>query len=521
MLPVAIYRSPWYLYVLCYHSATLDYQCDPLYPFLSGCRYLLTTGYCPPITTKQTKHVTSGTLNQPLTYYTTSTAIPTTEPSVRTPQSNLSINVRLASPGRSGQPSMYHNDHLSDARSSPSSSVSSPSVSATFGNRYAGITASSNSTQLLPPPPPLIPFSSSSSSPSASSSRYHLPTYNWSSGVAEASGANGQSPHSPYTSAAANVSPSVNTSAFFYPRGDPMPIQALGDNAGNHVPFEGYQHQQANVLANSGNTDYSGNACEDTMLHGASSSPMAFTGLSLEHPATGLGLDGISTAGSQSALSSFNQYEQAFSDMMKPTWQAAQGSLLFSNLNPAMLSPMSSHSNNSHLHYDQPNPSIDMSQLYPIPQPFRLSHDITPQDTHSRPTPRQQQHIPDVPPHSQPTYQMSSQDISRVTSDPTAFNTPLHLPAPPILSAPPVYTQTSDSRPLFPIAGTTIDPPTAFHIQSYLSSPNRIAVGERKLVIHTPRVGQKSYGTEKRYVLRPYYANTSGRLVLIRVLFGS
>lgn len=29
---------------------------------------------------------------------------------------------------------------------------------------------------------------------------------------------------------------------------------------------------------------------------------------------------------------------------------------------------------------------------------------------------------------------------------------------------------------------------------------SRYALGERKIVIHTPRVGQRSYGTEKRYV---------------------
>jgi hypothetical protein len=56
----------------------------------------------------------------------------------------------------------------------------------------------------------------------------------------------------------------------------------------------------------------------------------------------------------------------------------------------------------------------------------------------------------------------------------------------------------NEQGPLFPIPATTIDPPTAFLIQGFIASPNRYAVGERKVVIHTPRVGQKSYGHEKR-----------------------
>ena len=37
-------------------------------------------------------------------------------------------------------------------------------------------------------------------------------------------------------------------------------------------------------------------------------------------------------------------------------------------------------------------------------------------------------------------------------------------------------------------------------LQSYLTAPSRLAFGERKLVISSPKVGQKSYGTEKRFL---------------------
>ncbi|KAJ9096400.1 hypothetical protein QFC21_005222 [Naganishia friedmannii] len=39
------------------------------------------------------------------------------------------------------------------------------------------------------------------------------------------------------------------------------------------------------------------------------------------------------------------------------------------------------------------------------------------------------------------------------------------------------------------------------NLQQYMSTASRYALGERKVVIHTPRVGQKSYGTEKRLVI--------------------
>lgn len=45
----------------------------------------------------------------------------------------------------------------------------------------------------------------------------------------------------------------------------------------------------------------------------------------------------------------------------------------------------------------------------------------------------------------------------------------------------------------------------------YSAATNRLAFGERQLLIHTPRVGQKSYGTEKRFLCPPPIATIIGR----------
>lgn len=51
-----------------------------------------------------------------------------------------------------------------------------------------------------------------------------------------------------------------------------------------------------------------------------------------------------------------------------------------------------------------------------------------------------------------------------------------------------------------PLPVSTDPKDTAAVIREYLLSPNRLAHGERKIVIMTPKVGQKSYGTEKRFM---------------------
>ena len=51
-----------------------------------------------------------------------------------------------------------------------------------------------------------------------------------------------------------------------------------------------------------------------------------------------------------------------------------------------------------------------------------------------------------------------------------------------------------------PVRMSGINSETENAIQQYFTTPNRLAYGERRLVIYTPKVGQKSYGTEKRFL---------------------
>ena len=38
------------------------------------------------------------------------------------------------------------------------------------------------------------------------------------------------------------------------------------------------------------------------------------------------------------------------------------------------------------------------------------------------------------------------------------------------------------------------------YIDQYIRTPNRLAFGERTVIVMSSKVAQKSYGTEKRYV---------------------
>lgn len=64
---------------------------------------------------------------------------------------------------------------------------------------------------------------------------------------------------------------------------------------------------------------------------------------------------------------------------------------------------------------------------------------------------------------------------------------PAQLPAPALAPAP----VSSD---------TNSNDATQAALVGYLTSPNRFEYGERRLVISTPKVGQKSYGNEKRFL---------------------
>ena len=44
-------------------------------------------------------------------------------------------------------------------------------------------------------------------------------------------------------------------------------------------------------------------------------------------------------------------------------------------------------------------------------------------------------------------------------------------------------------------------PPTRPYIDQYVRTPNRLAFGERTVIVMSSKVAQKSYGTEKRYVV--------------------
>ncbi len=48
-------------------------------------------------------------------------------------------------------------------------------------------------------------------------------------------------------------------------------------------------------------------------------------------------------------------------------------------------------------------------------------------------------------------------------------------------------------------------------VKQYISTANRLAFGERKIIIMTPKVGQKSYGTEKRFLCPHPQATLAGR----------
>ena len=63
----------------------------------------------------------------------------------------------------------------------------------------------------------------------------------------------------------------------------------------------------------------------------------------------------------------------------------------------------------------------------------------------------------------------------------------------------------SSKNPAFQVPGlsqTSVPNPDALKttLHHYITSPNRLAFGERRIVVMSPKVGQKSYGTEKRFL---------------------
>ena len=355
-----------------------------------------------------------------------------------------------------------------------------------------GSTPSGSTMMLLPPP-----------SPYKSSSQFQLP-YDWNYNHGQPQQPQShlsqhhqqQSPYPPFS--VSKFSPSVDTSAFLV---SPISAEDTPTMTSTTSPLfnNGFDHgpgMSGNMMQTSDHQHGSGvGTSTDVMMDHFNPGAMGF-GQGLDQNVTGLGLGGINpTAGPSTSISHHHQlahqfdqpmYDQTYSGMAgsNPTWQMGQDGLLSSGHGSG---GMEQHQHDAHMQY-QPQPQQPSSNNQP--QGYSRQPMSTYQEPSSRKpgsvTPSSQQHTTSLP-QPYPT----SQDSSMV------------MPAGPPLQPgpyphPSLYSAPAGHRPLFPIAGTSIDIPTSFYIQGYLSAPNRYAFGERKLVIHSPRVGQKSYGTEKR-----------------------
>ena len=356
-----------------------------------------------------------------------------------------------------------------------------------------GSTPSGSTMMLLPPP-----------SPYESSSQYQLP-YDWNYNHAHqqqpsSSHLSQHHQQSPYTSfSVSNISPSVDTSAFLVSpiSAEETPIMTSSTTSPLfNNGFEQPPGMSGNMMQTSDHQHGPrGGASTDMMIDHFSSGSMGF-GQGLDQSVTGLGLGGINpTAGPSTSISHHHQpthqldepiYDQAFSGMVgsNPTWQIGQDGLLSSGQSS---SGMEHHQQDTHMQY-QSQPQQPPSNN--LPQGYSRQPISTYQESSSR---KPGSAIPSSQQHSS-SYQQSY---------PTTQDSSMMMSAGPPLQPGPyphtsLYSAPAGHRPLFPIAGTSIDIPTSFYIQGYLSAPNRYAFGERKLVIHSPRVGQKSYGTEKR-----------------------
>jgi hypothetical protein len=382
-------------------------------------------------------------------------------------------------------------DHVSASFASPLYEGSANS------SMNTGSTPSGSTMMLLPPP-----------SPYESSSQYQLP-YDWNYNHAHhqhqqqqpSSHLSQHHQQSPYTTpfSVSNISPSVDTSAFLV---SPISAEETPTMTSTTSPLfnNGFDRQpgmSGNMMQTNDHHQHGsrGDASTDVMMDHFNPGAMGF-GQGLDQNVTGLGLGGINpTAGPSTSISHHQQpthqfdqpmYDQTFSGMIgsHSTWQMGQDGLL------------SSGQGSSGMEYSQQDAHMQYQS-----QPQQPPSNNLPQGYSRQPMSKHQESSSRKPGSTTPSSQHHSK--AHPQPYPTTQDSSMMMPAGPPLQPgpyphPSLYSAPAGHRPLFPIAGTSIDIPTSFYIQGYLSAPNRYAFGERKLVIHSPRVGQKSYGTEKR-----------------------
>jgi hypothetical protein len=325
-----------------------------------------------------------------------------------------------------------------------------------------------------------------------------------------------------------NVSPTVDTSAFLLSpasAGETTTLEAnphgaaattstitlnstgtpqlTGNHHGGGGHFDGFHLFRPDASLPTG----------DVMMDGLSPNPPAFRGLGLEHDDLGLG--------SMPTMMMGNPYDSTLGigiEASGSNWQSSgSNSFVSSDNGDQLLHAPSYHQDPQHQHQQAQYHFQQFPHHGSFPTDFGgdgqdYSHYHAQQAYTYLPVPDAGGQIQSSRSPQMATHQVQGTEQQSAFAHPTQpqlpsqhdLNPPLHHVPSPTDRAPeqptPQLPQPAESRPLFPIQGTTIDPATAFTVQGYLSAANRYAFGERKLVIHSPRVAQKSYGTEKRWV---------------------
>lgn len=397
----------------------------------------------------------------------------------------------------------------------------------------AGIYRSSSSKSGLTPRADLMRLAGSgstltSNSPSSgsTSSLFHAPplSYDQQQHHYPLDWSYGHQTYSPFPSSTSGrlletVSPTVDTSAFLLSptsAGETLEASGTGIRSTSTLSSPGMPHQAGaqyqHLQHSTSGYDTSGllhAGSHDMMLDGTSPNPMGFRGLGLEHDETGLGPMPLMMGGS-------TQFESTTGiglDMPSISmWNHPASGQIISDDGMSSHHHVPSYHQDVQQHHDRqqyPQPSFsvgyggDVQSYSPFQsQPYGTipvpDHGVQNQYSRSPLSTTHQIHGTDQLPYAVPTqHVLPPRDFI-----PSMDETPIHHDRPVSQPTPQPATSTSaEGRPLFPIPGTSMDPAVAFTVQGYLAAPNKYAFGERKLVVHSPRVGQKSYGTEKRWVL--------------------